>query len=292
MSNFVYIKVQYKLTSEQLGTATAASIYAEHVLKTAQKQIKKANKLSGKVAKAYQKYKGSDPISELKEVKELQGIIRSYQEVLGKKDELPNEVEALLDYSKTCEEEFDALVAEGKIHKPTIFLKDEKGYPMISTHMFLGNFKENLKIIVNGDQGPKESKLVKSKVAVQEMLTLDIKPVEHFVSPSKGLMRNEDGEISISERPIRFERMGKTETAIALSEQLPIGTEYLVHFRVRAGSALVNKNFELLHVLLDMGKNNGLGQWRGSGGKGQYVYKLEVVDEKELPKVSGFEGWN
>lgn len=292
MSNFVYLNCQYKLTSVQLGTATVASIYAEHVLKTAQKQIKKANKLSGKVAKAYQKYKGTDPISELKEVKELQGIIRSYQEVLGWKEELPNEIEALLEYSKTCEEKFDELVAEGSVPKPTIFLKGEDGLPMISTHMFLGNFKENLKIIVNGDTGPKENKLVKSKVAVQEMLALDIKPVEHFITPSKDIMRDEKGDAITCERTIRFDRMGKTETAIANSEQLPIGTILEVHFRVRAGSVITNNNFELLHLLLDMGKNNGLGQWRGSGSKGQYVYKLTVVDEKDIPKDPEVVGWN
>lgn len=292
MSNFVYVKLDVKLMVEQLGTATAASIYAVHVLKKAQKMIKKANKLSGKVSKAFQKYQGTDPISELKEVKELQGIIRSYQEALGKKDELPNDVEELLAYSKVCEEEYDALVAEGEEQKATIFLKDKDGWPMISTHMFLGNLKENLKIIVNNDTGPKENKLVKSKVAVQEMLALDVKPVEYFVRPSHDIMRAENGKPLICERPIKFERMGKTETAIALSEQLPAKTEYSVHLRIRKGCPAAADDFAMLRLLLDMGKNNGLGQWRGSGSRGQFRYKLTEVKEKTLPKDPDFDGWS
>jgi len=289
--NFIYVLLRIKLTNEQLGTCTAASIYAEHVLKTAQKQIKKANKLSGKVSKALQKYKGTDPIPDMKEVKELQGIIRSYQEVLGKADELPNEVEALLEYSRQCEEEFDLLVKEGKEQKPTIFMKDTDGWPMISTHMILGNFKENAKIIANNDTSPKESKIFKSKVAVQEMFALDVKPIEYFIRPSEDIAREANGSPKICERPIKFERMGKTETAIALSEIVPAKSEYTVHLRVRAGSPIADNDCALLRMLLDYGKSNGLGQWRGSGLKGQYRYTLVKLD-KEPPVDKDFEGWD
>jgi hypothetical protein len=44
----------------------------------------------------------------------------------------------------------------------------------------------------------------------------------------------------------------------------------------------------VLKKLLDYGKNNGLGQWRGSGNKGAYAYKLDAIDYKEtLP-----DGWS
>lgn len=289
---FVYLNLELKLLSEQLGTCSAASVYAEHVLKTAQKEIKKANRLSGKVSKALQKYKGTDPIPEMKEVKELQGIIRSYQEVLGKAEELPNDIQELLDYSQRCEEEFEALVKEGKEQKPTIFMKDEDGWPMISTHMIVGNLKENAKIMANNDTAAsKEAKVFKSKVSVQEMLALDIKPVEYLIRPSNDIARDEDGKPAICERIIKFERMGKTETAIALSETVPPGTEYKVHLRVRANSPFASNDFALLRLLLDLGKNNGIGQWRGSGSKGQYMFKLTKLD-KDPPKPKGYEDWD
>lgn len=288
--NFIYAKLQIKITSEQLGTATAASIYAEHVLKTAQKQIKKANKMSGKVTKAFQKYKGTDPISEIKEVAELKGIIRSYQEVLGKVEDLPNDVEGLLEYSKECEAEFEEMVKNGSEQKATIFLKDADGKPMLSSHMIIGNLKENAKISTNNSTLPKESKDFKSKISIQEMLALDISPVEPFMYPNKDIVRDENGKPVLCERPISFERMGKRETAIALSEQLPIGTEYSVTLRIRADSPFAAKDLAVLRSLLDLGKSNGIGQWRGSGNKGQYMYKIEIVAEPKRDKM--FDGWN
>jgi hypothetical protein len=288
---FRYVRVQYKLLTEQLGTCTEASIYHEHVLKKAQKEIKKANRLSKKVTKAYEKFAGSDEILEIKEIAELKGIIRSYQECLGKKDKLPDDVEELLAYSKECEEEFDSMVSEGQAQKATIFMKDEKGWPMVSTHMFLGNLKENAKIIANNDTSAKENKIFKSKVSVQEMLSLDIKPVSPFVKPSCDIIRKEDGSPDILERPIRFDRMGRTETAIALSEQLPAGTEYSVDFRIRANSPFAERNFQKMKDLLNCGKNLGIGQWRGSGGKGAFMFKFEEIKESDISMPKEYEGW-
>jgi hypothetical protein len=289
-NNFIYAKLQIKLTSEQLGTATAASIYAEHVLKTAQKQIKQANRLSGKVTKAFQKYKGTNPITDIKEMAELKAIIRSYQEVLGKVERLPRDVEGLLEYSKKCEEEFEALVKEGKEQKATIFLKSEDGKPILSSHMIIGNLKENAKISTNNSTLDVSAKAFKSKVSIQEMLALDVSPVEPFMYPDQDIIRGRGGKPKLCERPITFERMGKRETAIALSEQLPIGTEYSVTLRIREDSPFAEKNLKVLRTLLNLGKSNGLGQWRGSGNKGQYVYKLDVVPEPKRNKQ--FEGWN
>lgn len=292
-STFVYARLNLKLMSEQLGTCTVASIYDEHIIKQAQKQIKNANRLSGKVAKALLKYKGTEQISEMKELKELQGIVRNYQEVLGKAEDLPNKVDDLLEYAKKLEKEFDKLVKEGKEQKPTIFMKDEDGHPMISTHMFLGNFKENAKTEANNSNLHKDLKLFKSKVSIQEMLAVDVKFVEYFVRPSKDIVKDEKGKAEICERPIKFEQVGKTVTAIALSEKLPAKTEYEVHLRVRANSPFATNDFSLLRYLLDLGKNNGLGQWRGSGAKGQFMYKLEKLSRKELPKSDpDFDGWD
>jgi hypothetical protein len=280
MSNFVYFKVQLKLISEMLGTCSEASIWDEHVIQKAKKEIRIANSLSKKLTKQAQKYKGPE-ISEDKHAEELKGILRRFYSLTGEPQEIPNDLEALLECAKEAEALFNEKVAAGEARKATVFMVDQSGYPMVSTHMILGNLKENLKIMVNsGDKG-----IMPSKVSVGEALALDVKPVDHFMRPSMDIMKDQQGNRILCERPIRFERMGKTETAIASSEMLPIGTIFEVVLRVRQGSRLTK---EALETLLDMGKSNGLGAWRGSGNKGAYVYKIE-----ELPdfKEEFEDGW-
>lgn len=284
---FDYYKLSLKLLTDQLGTCTKASIYDEHILKKAQKMIKEANRQGAKVRKALEKYKG-EAISPTKELEELKGIIRRYEELLGKKSELPDEADELLDHAKTLEEEFDELAANREQRQATVFMRTADGKIQVSTHMILGNLKENAKISTNNSTEGSPTKLFKSKVSVQESLSLDVKPVEEFMYPNGDISRDEKGQPKLLERPIRFERMGHTETAIALSEVLPAGTEYSpVHLRVRKGSVVTE---DVLRQLLDLGKNNGLGQWRGSGHKGSYCFKLEKVDAVPTNQVP--DGWS
>lgn len=299
MSNFDYYKLQLKLKTPQLGTATEVSIYHEHVLQKAKKAIQKANSLAAKLSKSTQKYKGAD-ISEKKEVEELQGILRAYCQLVGKQTEIPNSVKPILELAAEVKEEYEKALKDGEVAPATVFQKGPDGKPIVSTHMILGNLKENLKIIVNS--GNKD--IVKSKVAVQEALSLDVKFLEEFMNPSKDILRGDQTNAEdlppsgrgrwvadqsdriLLERPIRFERMGKSETAIVMSEVLPEGTEMSCTMRVRAGSNLTQEHLE---KLLDMGKNNGLGAWRGSGNMGSYLYKLEYLPDYQ----ETFEdGWN
>lgn len=281
MSNFIYYKLQLKLTSEMLGTCTEASIYDQHILKKTQKMIQEAHRLANKSKKAYEKYLGTE-LSPDKEIQELQAVLRRYQEVIGRKEEIPSQADQLFSYIEKLKIEFDEKVSEGEEQRATCFMRDSEGHACISTHMILGNLKANCKAIVNS--GDKET--IKSKVAVSEVMSLDVKPIEKFIRPSIDILRHENGKPKLCERPIRFERMGKQEVAIALSETLPEGAEFTVHLRVRKGTP-VTESF--LKKLLDLGKNNGLGQWRGSGGRGQYLYQLEVLENYKEPIP---EGWN
>lgn len=268
-----YFEISFKLIREMLGTCSEASIYDQHVIQKAKKEIQKVLRLKGKLTKTLEKYAGTE-IKESKEIADLKGILRAYQGILGKADKLPDTIPELLEYSQVCEDEFNELVKEGEEKRATVFMRGEDGWPIISTHMILGNIKENLKIMVNnGDKS-----ITQTKVSVVEMGTLDIKAVDEYMKPSQDIMRNEKGERLLCERPIRFQRMGKDETAIAISEQLPIGTEFKTILRIRAESPLIKH----LDKIFDMGKNNGLGAWRGSGNKGAYMYKLkELKDYKE-----------
>jgi hypothetical protein len=275
MSNnklFVFKRVKYLFLTNILGTCTEAELYYEHVLKKAQKEIAKANKIQGKIAKSLEKYKGAE-ISQDKEVSELKGILRTVQEKIGRKDPLPDTIEALLTLAKELNEEYEELVAKGDDQKSTVFMRDKSGHAILSTHMIIGNFKENLKSMVNNSE--KGSMAVKSKVATGEIMSTDVKVVEDFVKPTKDVLRHENGKAELLERPIRFERMGKTMTAIALSEQIPEGAEIEFVLRIRAGSPFL----DVLPELLEMGKLNGIGQWRGSGKKGLFVYKIEDCDD-------------
>lgn len=281
-SNFTYYRLQLRLLSEQLGTCTEASIYEKHVQEKAKKEITEANRLAKRLTKNLEKYKGVD-FSEDKSINELKGILRSYMERTGTKHDLPDDLTGLLTVADEIREEWEALVAGDKGAAPTVFMRAEDGWPVISSHMILGNLKENLRIITNN--GDKD--IAKSKVSVGEMGTLDIKVVEDFLRPSKDITRNEDGTPWLLERPIKFDRMGKVETAISRSECLPIGTEYSCTLRVRASSPLNDE--AVLSKLLDFGKNNGLGQWRGSGNKGSYAFKLEKLENFKEPSVP--DGW-
>ena len=282
---YCYYKLHLRLLTEQLGTCTKASIYDEHVLKKAQKMIKEANKQGSKLLKAYEKYKGTPEIPPQKELAELQGIIRRYEELLGQKSEMPTDAEGVLEYAKTLEEDFEEKINNNGERQATIFMRNKEGKVQVSTHMILGNLKENARIITNNSiEGA--PKIFKYKTSVNESLSLDVKPIENFMYPNQDIIRDEKGNPKLLERPIRFDRMGKIETAIALSEVLPAGTEYsVVHLRVRIGSVLTQ---EVLESLFELGKNNGLGQWRGSGKKGTYQFKLEPCENPITPDP---EGW-
>lgn len=283
MSNYIYYKLHLKLLTEMLGTCTEASIYNQHILKKSQKMIEEAHRLANKAKKAYEKYKGTELPPE-KEVQELQAVVRRYQEVIGKKEEVPGDADALFDYIEKIKLEFEEKVSQGEESRATCFMRDPKGHVCISTHMILGNLKEIARTLVNnGDKS-----VIKSKVSLNEVMAVDIKPVERFIRPNMDIERHQDGRPKLFERPIRFERMGKQEVSIVLSEVLPAEAEFTVHLRVRKETP-VNEDF--LRKLFDMGKNIGLGQWRGSGGYGAYKFHLEQVDYKENFNPEGNTGY-
>jgi len=279
---YAYYKVDYKLLTPMLGTCTEASIYKIHVLEKAKKLIAKSNRLAGRLTKVQAKYAGTE-IPERKELADLQGIIRATQEALGKKELIPETMDELLAYAKELNLEYEEAVAAGEAQKATVFMRGTDGKVVLSSHMVIGNLKENLKIITNNSS--MEERIIKSKAAVSEVLSLDVKPVEDYMYPNTDIVKDEKGERALCERPISFDVMGKRTTAIALSEELPAGTEFGVTLRVRAESPLRNK----LPDLLSLGRSNGFGAWRGSGRKGSYVYKIEELPnyKEVIPK-----GWN
>lgn len=287
--NWDYFDVQFKLRTPQLATCTEASIMQEHQFKKAQKEIKKANKLTDRITKIAEQWRGAE-FTDDKLVLELKGIITHFAELSGQQiDEFPEDKDEMLELAGEVEEKYKEILSKTQ-QKANVFMKYKKGngdiWPIISTHMILGNLKANSRVITNnGDKS-----IFPSKVSIGEVMSLDVKAVEPFMVPSHDVERNEDGSIRLYERPIRFNRQGKEETAIAITEQLPINTEFGCTLRVRR-NGIVNE--QSLRKLFDLGKNQGFGAWRGSGNMGAYSFKLTKLkkDYKE-PVLEGHEGWD
>lgn len=259
--NFSYYKLQLKTLREMLGTCPSCDVMHEHVIEKARKQIKEANALESKMTKKLNKFLGDD-ISAMQEIKELQNIIRTYSQILGKTIELPEELSSLLELSKELNIEMESMIKSGSAQKATVFMRDPLLNPIISSHMILGNIKEILRTRINsGDKS-----VFKSKVQLSECAALDVKVVEKFLVASKPVNPN------VLVRPIRFDQMGKQVTALVASESLPEDTEFTCTLRVRVGSPL--DDMDTLRDIFDMGKSLGLGQWRGSGNYGSYIFKL------------------
>lgn len=283
---FNYYRVTFKLLTPLLATCTKTSIYHKHVIDTAKKEMEKVNKLGVKVTKALEKYKGSE-LSEKKEIQELQAVLRTYCQIMGKIINIPSTVEEILILAKELEEEFNTRVDDDNLVDCDVFLRDENGRAMISTHMILGNLKENAKIMCNNG----DKTVFKYKSTISESTALDVKPIEQFVTLSKDVwtVKNpnevqlpcakgkwiveKDGRVLL-ERPIRCETIQGPRISIKCSEVIEEGATFAITLRVRKDSPFTS---QVLGHLLSMGINNGLGAWRGSGNFGSYIFKLEEL---------------
>lgn len=270
MSNYSYYQLDLKIIRSMLATCPDTDIYKEHIINKSRKLIDKANSTEGKLRKHLKKFLEVD-FSEVKEVEELKGILRSYSSILGEKIDLPDDLKSLLEVSKKINERVTKEIESGNEMKATVFMRDEEGRPIISSHMLLGNIKEILRTIINsGDKF-----CFKSKVQLGESTALDIKVVEEFLVASKDIIRLPDGDRKLNVRTIRFNLLGKETTALQAAEELPVDTQFQATLRVRKGSPL--DDIDNLRKIFDMGKNLGLGQWRSSGNKGAYVFKLKAL---------------
>jgi hypothetical protein len=262
-----------------------------HLVEKAKKMAEKANRLDKRISKVLDKYKGT-VITETDEVREMQANIRAFGELTGRNPEelLPNSMEELLPIAEQVSDDYHKIVAAGDDIRGTVFLKETAGnirrdygdhllpgipddqlWPVISSHMALGNFKENAKIVTNNGE-----QMFPSKVSVGECFALDVKPIQKFMIPNKDIIRGEDGNHIQLERIVRYNDKGTPKTAICISEQLPEDTEFECILRVRRTTTITDRELE---DLLDYGKNNGLGAWRGSGHMGAYIYKFEHLPD-------------
>lgn len=288
-ANFDYYRVDFKLRTEMLSTCNEHSMMDVHVMEKTKKAIKEANKLNGRMNKILDKYIGTE-IPDAKQVHELQGLIRTFAELVGKpaRIDLPNVYDELLPIVAEIEADYHELLKKGEEVRATVFMKQPRNgdprdiWPVISTHIILGNLKELIRIITNnGDKS-----ILSTKVSIGETMAADVKAVEEFMFPNMDITRDEEGNRVLLERPILFNDKGVTKTTIGVSETLPAGAEFGCTLRVRKNSPITEA---ALRKLFDLAKNDGFGAWRGSGGKGSYFYKLEKLPKFKEPVP---EGWN
>lgn len=288
MSNvFDYWDFKLKLIQPCLGAQASANIMSEFVNEKNKKLIAQANSSEKKLLKSLKKYKG-DQISQEKEIEELTALLRQRQQLIDIHEPIPTTVAEIVEYSKSLEErvaEYLENQDSEEVHKATVFLRDEKGMPAISTHIILGQLKSILSNVTN-NSSDKESRIFKSKVAIGEALSMDFKFVETLVSFDKDIMKNEDGTRNLLIRPIRFMRMGQSVTAIAASEQVPAGATTSMTFRIRKDSPLNDE--ETLKYLFEHSKNIGIGSYRNSNMYGAYVFQLKKLENFK----EDFGDWN
>jgi hypothetical protein len=308
---FDYYRVSFLLIRPMLGTATDVPIYAKHIIVKSQKLIKEANATATKMSKALQKYKG-DEFSDEKGVKELQALIRHLQMMTSNPEpsKLPEDVPSILELWETLSKELRDKLEDGPDASGTMFLKDKEGKPIISTHMVLGNLKDNARNLVNNSE--KGSFVLETKVSIGEVFNSDVKPVDEFMWPSIDVVRhaktgdvgyfdeivqggrlenNDPSQLGVPrlfERPLRAMTATGPKVAIARSEMIPPGAVFSCILRIRQNSPITEA---ALHKLFAMGRNNGFGQWRGSGNMGAYKYKLEPLPDyvEETDKLD--DGW-
>ena len=269
---FSYYELQLRLRQPMLGTNASCDIMAEHVINKSREQIALANRSTKKISKSLKKYVGPD-IGQEKEIEELKGILRAQQELLNVKEEIPEQLEAIMAYSDDLQQRLDNHFEDTELHKSTVFLRDESGNPAISSHMILGNIKSILSTIINS--GNKD--IFKSKVQLGESMAMDLKFVETLLVASQDILKDPvSKERILNIRPIRFQRMGQTISALAASEQLPAGTQFTTTLRVRSDSPINDQ--EVLEFIFSHGKNLGLGAWRNSNMYGTYDFKLKLLE--------------
>ncbi len=167
-----------------------------------------------------------------------------------------------------AKQEAEALHAEEIMEKSvTVFPRTEDGKPMLWDYQVKGFLKETLGILL--DFCEPDCKIGKAKLSRWTYKKIVDNAV--MVSPRVIPLELPDGtEITLCTRPLRADTMRGERVALATSEQVPAGTEFVVEI-----NTLDKKLDELMQKCLDYGVNKGVGQWRNSG-KGRF--KWEVIE--------------
>ena len=255
-------KVTLTLTRDMLGTnPMTPDIHAEHVIAKSRKIIAGTDASNKKL----DKYIDALPITDEKENAEIEGIIRTLEERLGRKfnDEERSTMIAtkLISLRETVEE----LDSKGI----TVFFRDENGKPCIGDHMIKGFMKAAGEAICKTNS-KKNGTILHSAAYTDSLINQHVAIDEQFITFTEDIKRDGDGSPSYLSRSLRAMTMQGPRVSIAKSEVVPAGAQLSFTLNVMRGSQ-IDKN--VLEQLFSYGQISGLGQWR-NGGNGKFKYEI------------------
>lgn len=149
----------------------------------------------------------------------------------------------------------------------TGFHKDTFGL-FFYNYMILGNIKQNIFILTCNGLG----KVLAYKKACDLFINVSPRKVRPYRGDDETLMQP-DGSI---ERPLRAQTAKGERIVLAKSDLIEAKTRF--KFEVKLLRNDRGLDMEMLVNAIKMGKENGLGQWRGSGNYGQYrILSLKYI---------------
>lgn len=179
-----------------------------------------------------------------------------YEEFIYKKDP-ESEI-------NTLDDEIETLGADAVIDKGmTVFHKDADG-PFLYDYAIRGFIKESIMHLRNAGN-PVAKKLTAYKKKIDGLVHVYPNHI-HF----KGVTN-----ISVAQRPLRAQTMQGERITLSCSEEIAAGAK--ISFLIK----LENDDLEpAVRAALDHGLSVGIGQWRGSGGKGKFYWEEIGEDGK------------
>jgi hypothetical protein len=255
--------VEITLTRDMLGTnSMSPDIHAEHIIGKARKIM--AGTEPGN--KKLDKFIDALPITDERELKEKEAIIRVLEERSGKK--FPEEEKAALLRGELSALKETVEELEGK--GITVFFRDNNGKPCIGDHMVKGFMKAAGEAICKANPKRENGKVLKSASYTDSLINQHVAIAEQFITFDKDIVRDQNSYPKYNTRSLRAMTMQGPRVSIAKSEVIPAGAKLKFTLKVMDGSQI---DKEVLTKLFDVGQMTGLGQWRNAG-YGQFDYKI------------------
>ena len=270
-------EVKIRLTTDQLGTNPMnPDVLDTFIIEKQRKLILEQSKIN----KALNKYAEAETISKDRSDKEIEALLRTVEEVVGT-SLTREEVSQLFsgdEKLKSLRESLGGFDTQGV----TVFFRDKNGKPCLGNHMIKGFLKAAGEAFAR-TLPTKNGTMLHSATYTSAIINQHVTVTPDFLVASKDIERTKDKKPKYLQRSLRVQTAQGQRVTLAKSEVLPAGTEFTFTVKVMDGSPFTK---EVLEQLLSYGEMVGLGQWRGSGGKGQFqvVSLTDLGDEAKAKK--------
>jgi hypothetical protein len=269
-------EVKIKLLTEMLGTnPLSPDVLDAFIIEKQRKLILEKSKIN----QALNKYADAELISTDRSEEEVKKLLKTVEEVVG--TSLTKEEVTMLfngdERLKKLRDSLDGFEERGA----TVFFRDENGKPCIGNHMIKGFLKAAGEAFSRALE-KKSGTMLHSNSYTSSIINQHLTISPNFITASKDINRHPDKKPKYLQRSLRVNTAQGPRVTLAKSEVLPEGTEFSFVVKVIDGSPFTG---EILEQLLSYGELSGLGQWRGSGGKGQFkVLSVKDADKKKDKK--------